>query len=216
MTTDFKKLWADPTLPNRERKRLLAHIIEDVTLVKLASEGTTKIHVRSKGGKTETLTTLNPKSSAAQVTTPKTTVDLVDKLLDHHIYDEIADVLNKRGLRPDGSARSGKQNSHFTALRVGYLVHEYGLRSRYDRLRDQGMLTNEEMAARLGIHVHTFVRWAEHGHQARIQRPRVSVRAPGPESTDQAVQPLEPVGRSSEAGPAPARKSSRATRGGAV
>jgi len=46
MTTDFKKLWGDPTLPNRERKRLLAHIIEDVTLIKLASEGTTKIHVR--------------------------------------------------------------------------------------------------------------------------------------------------------------------------
>jgi hypothetical protein len=25
MTTDFKKLWADATLPNRDRKRLLAH-----------------------------------------------------------------------------------------------------------------------------------------------------------------------------------------------
>jgi len=46
---------------------------------------------------TETLTTLNPKSSAAQVTTPKTIVDLVGKLLDHHIYEEIADLLNKRG-----------------------------------------------------------------------------------------------------------------------
>ena len=34
MTTDFKKLWADPTLPNRERKRLLAHIIEDVGLTR--------------------------------------------------------------------------------------------------------------------------------------------------------------------------------------
>jgi DNA invertase Pin-like site-specific DNA recombinase len=163
MTTDFKKLWADPTLPNRERKRLLAHIIEDVTLTKLASEGTTKIHVRFKGGKTETLTTLNPKSSAAQVTTPKTIVDLVDKLLDHHIYEEIADLLNKRGLRPGGSVRPGKQNSRFTVLRVRYLVHEYDLRSRYDRLRDRGMLTKEEMAARLGIHVHTLVRWAEHG-----------------------------------------------------
>ena len=76
MTTDFKKLWGDPTLPNRERKRLLAHIIEDVTLIKLPSEGTTKIHVRFKGGKTETLTTLNPKSSAAQVTTPTAIVDL--------------------------------------------------------------------------------------------------------------------------------------------
>lgn len=167
MTTDFKKLWADPTLPNRERKRLLAHIIEDVTLIKLASEGTTKIHVRFKGGKTETLTTMNPKSSAAQVKTPMTIVNLVDKLLDHHIYDEIAELLNKQGLQPGGSARRGKQDAHFTALSVGYLVHEYELRSRYDRLRDRGLLTKEEMAARLGIHVQTLVRWAGHGIVAR-------------------------------------------------
>ena len=39
MTTDFKTLWHDPSLPNRERKRLLAYIIEDVTLVKLPTEG---------------------------------------------------------------------------------------------------------------------------------------------------------------------------------
>ncbi len=70
MTTDFKTLWRDPSLPNRERKRLLAYIIEDLTLVKLPVEGTTRIHVRFKGGKTETLTTQNPKSSAQQVKTP--------------------------------------------------------------------------------------------------------------------------------------------------
>ena len=54
MTSDFAALWSDPSLPNRERKRLLAYIIEDVTLVKLAVEGTTRIHVRFKGGRTET------------------------------------------------------------------------------------------------------------------------------------------------------------------
>jgi hypothetical protein len=69
MTTDFETLWRDATLPNRERKRLLAYIIEDVTLVKLPVEGTTRIHIRFKGGSTETLTTLNPKSSAQQVKT---------------------------------------------------------------------------------------------------------------------------------------------------
>ena len=34
MTTDFRKLWDDPSTPNRERKRLLAYIIEDATLIK--------------------------------------------------------------------------------------------------------------------------------------------------------------------------------------
>lgn len=39
MTADFNKLWADPDTPNRELKRLLAHIIEGVTLFKLPAEG---------------------------------------------------------------------------------------------------------------------------------------------------------------------------------
>jgi len=163
MTTDFKKLWADPNTPNRERKRLLAYIIEDATLIKLPAEGITKIHVRFKGGKVETLTTSNPKSSAQQIKTPPKIVTLVDKLLDEHIYSEIADLLNAQGLRPGGSARPGRKDARFTALRVQYIVHAYGLRSRYDRLRDRGMLTKEEAAARLGIHVATLVSWAEHG-----------------------------------------------------
>jgi DNA invertase Pin-like site-specific DNA recombinase len=134
MTTDFKTLWRDPSLPNRERKRLLAYVIEDVTLVKMPAEGTTTIHVRFKGGKTATLTTQNPKSSAQQVKTQQTVVELVDKLIDDHISSEIADILNEKGIRPGGSARRGQANVRFNDLRVTYLVHQYGLRSRYDRL----------------------------------------------------------------------------------
>jgi len=163
MATDFQKLWTDPGTPNRERKRLLAHIIEDVTLIKLPAEGITKIHVRFKGGKTETLTAMNPRSSAQQVKTEPKIVGLVDKLLDDHIYSRIADLLNEQGLRPGGSARPGRGDARFTALRVAYLVHSYGLRSRYDRLRDRGMLTKKEAAARLGIHEATLVSWAQNG-----------------------------------------------------
>ncbi|MEI8703325.1 helix-turn-helix domain-containing protein (plasmid) [Mesorhizobium mediterraneum] len=163
MTVDFNKLWADPDTPNRERKRLLAHIIEDVTLVKLPAEGTTKVHVRFKGGKIQTLTTLSPKSSAQQVKTQPGIVELVDKLLDDHIYSEIAELLNQKGYRPGEAARRGRHNARFTALRVAYLVHQYKLRSRYDRLRERGMLTKQEAAARLNIHEHTVTRWAKHG-----------------------------------------------------
>jgi len=163
MTTDFYNLWNDPATPNRERKRLLAYIIEDATLIKLPAEGITRIHVRFKGGKTETLTTPNPKSSAQQVKTPPMIVQLVDKLLDDYIYAEIAHILNEQELRPGGSARSGRSQTRFTALRVAYLVHRYALRSRYNRLRDRGMLMAAEAATRLGIHEATVVRWAEYG-----------------------------------------------------
>ncbi len=98
-----------------------------------------------------------------QIKTPTTIVELVNKLLDDHIYSEIADILNQQGLRPGGSARPGRSSTRFTALRVAYLVHRYALRSRYERLRDRGMLTATEAAARLCIHEATVIRWAEYG-----------------------------------------------------
>ena len=163
MTTDFRKLWDDPDTANRERKRLLACIIEDATLIKIPAEGITKIHVRFKGGRTETLTTRNPKSSAQQIKTQTEIVELVDQLLDHHVYSEIAALLNQRGYRPGGSARPGRAADRFSAKQVAYLMHTYGLRSRYDRLRQRGMLNKKEMADRLGIHEQTVDRWANFG-----------------------------------------------------
>ena len=163
MTTDFLQIWNDPATPNRERKRMLGYLVEDVTLVKRGTDGTTNIHVRFRGGKTETLTTLNPKSSAQQVKTPEEIVALVDELLDDYVYDRIAELLNERGLQPGGTARPGRENDRFTAKRVAYLVNRYRLKSRYDRLRERGLRTKKEIAKQLGIHEHTVVRWAEHG-----------------------------------------------------
>lgn len=163
MATDFQQLWADSATSDRERKRLLAHLIEDVTLVKFQAEGYTKMHVRFQGGKIETLTASNPKSSAQKVKTPPEIVALVDQLLDDYIYAEIAELLNAQGLRPGGSARPGCQEARFSAARVAYLVHRYELRSRYDRLRARGLLTAKELAERLQVHEHTIWSWAQHG-----------------------------------------------------
>ena len=163
MTADFGRLWADPSTSNRERKRMLAYVVEDATLVKVPSEGSTKVHVRFRGGQTATLTTLAPKPSWAKVKTPPEIVELVDKLLDDHVYEEIAAILNERGLLPGGSNWPGRAQQKFTRRHVQHIVHAYGLRLRYDRLRSRGLLTQEEVASRLGIHVQTLIRWAKHG-----------------------------------------------------
>lgn len=107
--------------------------------------------------------TRNPKSSAQQIKTPPEIVELVDKLLDEHVYSEIADMLNERGFRPGASARPGRAADRFSAKHVAYLMHTYGLRSRYDRLRQRGLLNRKEMADRLGIHEQTVDRWAKFG-----------------------------------------------------
>lgn len=163
LAADFQRLWNDEHTPARERKRMVAHIIEDVTLVKLPDDGVTRVHVRFKGGRTETLTTSNPKSSAEMVKTAPDLVAAIDALLDDHVYEEIAEILNQENLRPGGSARPGRGDDCFTPRRVEYVVHAYQLRSRYERLRARGMLTSKELAARLGVSVWTLANWAERG-----------------------------------------------------
>ena len=163
MTTDFTRLWSDSSTPNRERKRMLAYVVEDVTLVKVPADGTTKIHVRFRGGQTTTLTTVNPKASWEMVKTPAEVVALVDRLLDDHVYEGIAEILNARGLHPGGAAWPGRGGDCFTGRRVQYLVHTYDLRPRLERLRARGLLTKKELSDRLGIHASTLTSWVKHG-----------------------------------------------------
>ena len=57
---------------------------------------------------------MNPKASAQKVKTPAArSCELVDRLLDDHVYAEIADILNARGFRPGGSARPGRAATDF-------------------------------------------------------------------------------------------------------
>ena len=105
MTVDLNKLWGIRICRTVNANGCSPDIIEDVTLIKMPAEGTTKIHVRFKGGKIQTLATMSPKSSAQQVKTQPGIVELVDKLLDKYIYSEIAELLNQQGYRrqPPGS-----------------------------------------------------------------------------------------------------------------
>lgn len=163
MTDDFGQLWCSTEIPHRERKRLLALIVEDVTLVKLPAEGITRIHVRFKGGRVKTLDVINPKSHAQKIKTPQAVIEQIDRLLDNHLYHEIAGLLNQQGYLPGSAVCPGKDDFCFTASRVAYLANRYKLRSRYDRLRARGMLTKTEVARHLNIHEQTVVRWAEYG-----------------------------------------------------
>lgn len=163
LTADFKQVWNDSVTSSRERKRMLAYVIDDVTLVKAPKDGTTRCYVRFRGGKTEILVAENPKSSAQQIKTPSEIVELVDRLLDDYTCSEIAEILNEKGFRPGASARKERKGDIFTVKKVNYLVHRYNLRMRYDRLRNRGYLNGKEMAKKLDVHEHTVVSWATVG-----------------------------------------------------
>jgi DNA invertase Pin-like site-specific DNA recombinase len=138
---DFPRLWQNPQTPNRERKRLVRLLLDDVTLIR---NDAITAHVRFKGGITKTLTMPRPLNAWEARKTPAEVVSQIDQLLDHYTYPQIAAMLNERGIR------SG-EGKPFTSRIVARIRRGYALLPRYDRLRKVGMLTVEEMAGLLGI-----------------------------------------------------------------
>jgi len=149
LATDFPRLWQDPHTPDRERKRMVQLILEDVTLIK----GTQiTAHVLFKGGATRSLSLPIPPPAWQLYQTDPLVIKEIDRLLDQHTDGEIAAILNERSLR------SGRGKS-FNPMIVARIRSKYGLADRYSRLRAAGMLTIQEIAHILGVCDETVKKW---------------------------------------------------------
>ena len=110
--TLFKRVWQDPALPNRERKRIVRLILADVTLVK---DHEIRAAIRFPGGATHTLHVPLPRPFAQARTTLPETIATIDKLLDDYVDSEVAEQLNQQHITTlEGLAFTG---SHVSALR---------------------------------------------------------------------------------------------------
>jgi hypothetical protein len=153
LASDFPRLWRDPNTPDRERKRMTRLLLEDVTLLRA---DTIVLQIRFKGGATRTLTVPIPLNAWQQRATSPEVVKEIDRLLEHNTYRQIAAILNERDMR------SG-QGKIFSSQIVARIRKQYGLTTRYDRLRKAGRLTLREMAALLGITPQWVRIWHRHG-----------------------------------------------------
>jgi len=149
----FPKVWNDPRVDVRERKRILRLLVEDVTLTKA---DTITAQVRLPGGATRTLM-LNRPLPIAQIRKFKPNlVGEVDRLLDHHCDREIAEILNQRGLKT-------WEQKPFNLKKIAFIRAAYKLTSRHQRLRERGMLTTSEVASRFGISESAVHKWGRQG-----------------------------------------------------
>ena len=174
LATDFPRLWRDPQTPHREKKRMARLIIDDVTLIRAA---TITAHVRFKGGATRTLTLPLPLSAPDLRRTDPHVVARVDHLLDHHTDDDVVARLNQEGLRTG-------THLPFTRARLRDLRIRHRLRTRYQRLRAQGLWTIGEMAQHLHVAPTTVRSWYAAGvltaHPCGAQRSQYLYEPPGP------------------------------------
>jgi DNA invertase Pin-like site-specific DNA recombinase len=153
LSTDFPRLWNDPAIPHRERKRMVRLLLEDVTLVKKEN---ISVHVRFKGGKTTTITFPAPRPASERWRTPPETVAEIDRLLDHYTEAQIVTILNQRGI-------CSGMGLPFTHGGITWIRTAYGLKSHYQRLREAGMLTLQEIAEYMGVHTCTIRLWKKNG-----------------------------------------------------
>ena len=167
LAADFPTLWSDPATPQRERKRMVRLLIDDVTLVKTDH---INAHIRLRGGQTHSITLpIPPQAWQARQTHPDTLAAL-DRLLQEHTDAEAAALLNAAG------HHSG-EGKPFTARIVLELRRSNALLSHADRLRAQGLLTLPEVAQRLGVHISTIKAWRRAGllpsHKANDKNQRL-------------------------------------------
>jgi DNA invertase Pin-like site-specific DNA recombinase len=154
LATNFPQVWNDPHLPARERKRMARLLLEDVTLHKAEQ---VVAEVRFKGGACHTLELPLPLPFCVLSRTRPEVIEAIDAWLGTHDYQQIADRLNAQGLRSGDGRR-------FTVSIVGSICRKAGLRSRRERLREQGLLTRKEIARRLRVKDLTLAQWRHEGH----------------------------------------------------
>lgn len=140
LAEDLPAVWNHPSTPHRERKRIAALIIEDVTLVKGEE---LKVHVRFRGGATTTLTLPRPLSAQEQFATEPEVIAEIDALLEQHTNAEVIAILGERGRRTGMGKPFGKDS-------LTWVMYNHGLASQKQRLRAAGFLTRNEMANELG------------------------------------------------------------------
>ena len=151
---DFKDIWRSDTLADRDRKRMVRLLIADATLIR--NEKVSQIRIRMKGGQLQQIQVPVPPPATRMRTASPPLVTEIDRLLDTMTDAAIADDLNARGIPPPESAS-------WTAGKVGRLRRSHHLKSRHDRLREQGLLTVTEIAAELGVSSATVKVWCAHG-----------------------------------------------------
>ena len=153
LASDFPRVWQDPKTPNRERKRLARLLLEDVTLRR--AEDIT-VQVRFKGGATHQLQLPRP---ALVTVTCKTDLNLIaqmDRLLNDHSEAEVARLLKEGGCR----SSTGRP---FSLTLIQGLRREYRMKSRFERLQEQGLLTARQIENMLGPGTNRAKYWQKAG-----------------------------------------------------
>src|ERR1019366_2044029 len=150
---DLPALWAHPAVIDRERKDILALLIEDVTLLRECAE--ISAQVRLGGGACRSVTITRSRATPGNKTAPEL-VTRIEQLLEFGDDAKVAARLNAEHVR-------NWRNAAFTKSQITNVRRGHGLRSHRARRCAQGYEPVGLLAARYHVTRTTIRLWAKNG-----------------------------------------------------
>lgn len=154
LAKDFPRIWNDPNTSFKQRKRMIRLLIEDVTITR--KENKARLQIRLRGGQTKTLEVPLPLAAPLKRKTPQHIIQEIDRLLDHYTEGQIVQQFNQRGI-------TSSLGVPFSLRIIAKLRRAHHITPRYQRLRNQGLLTQEEAGKILNVHPATIKTWYANG-----------------------------------------------------
>jgi excisionase family DNA binding protein len=154
---NLEELWHSETTTNRDRKRLLRCLIEEVQLT--TEDKRYLVRIVWKGGAVTEREVVRRPAGGGFTKTPEDTIELVRKLAREFDDAQIARILNKQG------RRTGIGNPFTLAIVLSLRGHHKIPKCPSQQTRDpkEGPFTADEAAAELGVGMGTIHRWLREG-----------------------------------------------------
>jgi len=158
LISDFPKIWNDPRTPNREKKRIARHVLEDVTIT--SDKEKILLGVRFKSGSTKIIEIPRTNRSLKIVNMENEAASKIKELLHLGLTNiEIAQILNEKGLR------QGIHSKPFDTYTIYSFIRRYGLPTRTEiaMSNPERWLTANEKMEELGINKSKLYRMRRSG-----------------------------------------------------
>ena len=155
----LKRVWNAPETTHRDRKRLLACLVEEVTL-QVVEKDQTEVIIHWRGGRTDALSVRRNQRRRPSRADDMDTVEMVRRLAQFYPDAQIAGLLNDQG-------RRSAQGLCFSASLVRTLRRRNGVpayrKSAAGEEEDGDILSVKEAAQELGVSYATLYRWINAG-----------------------------------------------------
>jgi DNA invertase Pin-like site-specific DNA recombinase len=154
LAEDFGRIWNAPSTEPKDKKRMLRHLIEDITIVKIAEEKQALLCIRWQGGACEELRVDLPRPVYEAQRYSLQMVDRVRELAKKLRDREIAELFNREGkLSSKGKSFSG---SIVEAIRYKHKIPG-------PQLKRPGELSVHEVAEKFAVTRGTVYDWIRQG-----------------------------------------------------